>query len=189
VFTLGETRRVVEAGKRHGLVPRLHADQLAASGGAGLAAALGAASADHLDHITRDEIEAMSAAGTAAVLLPGVSMSMRLPFPDPDPILEAGVVVAIATDANPGTSYVLTMPFVIALACLEMGMSPEQAVWSATRGGALALQLGDHGWIKPGAVADLVVLAAGSYLQLPYRPDSNLVHSVVKAGRVAGGGM
>lgn len=183
VFTLDETRRVLEAGKRYGLVPRLHADQLAASGGAGLAAELGAASADHLDHVTPEEIAAMATAGTAAVLLPGVSLSMRLPFPDPGPLLQAGLTVAIATDANPGTSYVLTMPFVVALACLEMGMSAEQAVWSATRGGALSLQLPDRGWIKAGAAADLVVLDADSYLHLPYRPDSDLVHRVVKSGR------
>ena len=186
VFTLDETRRVVEAGRRHGLVPRLHADQLAASGGAGLAAELGAASADHLDHITAEEIAAMARARTTAVLLPGVSLSMRLPFPDPRPLLEAGLTVAIATDANPGTSYVLTMPFVVTLACLEMGMSAEQAVWSATRGGALSLQLPDRGWITAGAAADLVVLDADSYLHLPYRPDSNLIYRVIKSGRIVG---
>ena len=187
VFTLEETRRVVDAAKGYGLVPRLHADQLAASGGAGLAADVGAASADHLDHVSQAEIDAMAASGTAAVLLPGVSLSMRIPFPDPQPMLEAGLTVAIATDANPGTSYVLTMPFVVALACLEMGMSPEQAVWSATRGGAIALQMNDRGWLKRGAVADLVVLDADSYNHLPYRPDTDLVHRVFKAGLEVGG--
>ena len=187
VFTLDEARRVIAAGKRHGLTPRLHANQLAASGGAGLAAEVGAASADHLDHVSPGEISAMAAAGTAAVLLPGVSLSMRLPFPDPAALLDAGVTVAIATDANPGTSFVLTMPFVVALACLEMGMSAEQAVWSATRGGALSLRLADRGWIGPGAIADLVVLEADSYLHLPYRPDSDLVSSVIKRGTLVGG--
>ena len=187
VFTLDEARRVIAAGKRHGLTPRLHANQLAGSGGAGLAAEVGAASADHLDHVSPGEISAMAAAGTAAVLLPGVSLSMRLPFPDPAALLDAGVTVAIATDANPGTSFVLTMPFVVALACLEMGMSAEQAVWSATRGGALSLQLADRGWIGPGALADLVVLEADSYLHLPYRPDSDLVSSVIKRGTRVGG--
>ena len=79
------------------------------------------------------------------------------------------------------------MPFVVALACLEMGMSPEQAVWSATRGGAIALQMNDRGWLKRGAVADLVVLDADSYNHLPYRPDTDLVHRVFKAGLEVGG--
>jgi imidazolonepropionase len=184
VFTVEEARRIFEAGAAHGLVPRVHAEQLAASGGALLAAEVGAASADHLDHVGDDAIAAMAAAGTAAVLLPGVSLSMRLPFPDPRPLLEAGVTVAIATDANPGTSYVLTMPFVIALAALEMGMSVEQAVWSATRGGAVALELPDRGWIGPGAVADFVLLDADTYADLAYRPDSPVVDRVYKRGRL-----
>lgn len=181
-FTIDEARRVIDAGARHGLIPRLHADQLASSGGANLAASSGAASADHLDHVTQGEIAAMAEAGTVAVLLPGVSLSLRIPYPDHRPLLEAGVVVALATDANPGTSYVLTMPFVVALACLEMGMSVEQAVWSATRGGALALRLPDRGRIAPGAIADLVVLDAEAPAALAYRPDSRLVHRVFKRG-------
>ncbi|HEX9854539.1 MAG TPA: imidazolonepropionase [Acidimicrobiia bacterium] len=182
VFTVAETRRIVEAAKSHGLVPRLHACQLASSGGAGLAAEVGAASADHLDHVTGDELAAMEKAGTVAVLLPGVSFSMRLPQPDARRIAAAGVTIAIATDANPGTSYVLTMPFVIALATLEMGMSPDDALWSATRGGALALRERSKGWLRPGAAADIVVLDAPSHVHLAYRPDSPLVHAVLKDG-------
>ena len=94
---------------------------------------------------------------------------------------------AIATDANPGTSYVLTMPFVIALACLEMGMSPEQALWSATRGGALALGLDDRGLVAPGAAGDLVILDSDSFAAPAYRPDSDVVHAVIKSGAVVGG--
>jgi imidazolonepropionase len=186
-FTIEEARRVLEAGMGHGLIPRLHADQLTPSGGAALAADLGAASADHLDHITPEEVSALAEAGTTAVLLPGVSLSLRTPFPDPGPLLDAGVTVAIATDANPGTSYVLTMPFVVALACLEMGMTTEQALWSATRGGAISLQLPDRGWVRRDAAADLVVLDAESHVDLAYRPDSDLVRTVVKGGVVAAG--
>lgn len=187
-FTVAEARRVLEAAAAHGLVPRLHADQLTASGGALLAAEVGAASADHLDHVDDSAIAAMAAAGTAAVLLPGVSLSMRLPFPDPARLLEAGITVAIATDANPGTSYVLTMPFVVALASLEMGMSVEQAVWSATRGGAIALALADRGWIGPGSAADLVLLDADTFADLAYRPDSPVVDRVIKRGRLVEAG-
>ncbi len=119
-----------------------------------------------------------------AVLLPGVSFTMRLPYPDPARFVAAGVPVALATDANPGTSCVLTMPFIIALAALNMGMAPDAAVWSATRGGALALNEADKGWLGPGAVADAVVLDAPSHLHLPYRPDDDVVWKVIKSGRV-----
>ena len=183
-FTVDEAREVLEAGKAHGLTPRLHAEQLTHNGGARLAAEMAAASADHLDHASPADLEALAAAGTVAVALPGVSLSLRLPFPDVGRLRDAGVTVAIATDANPGTSYVLTMPFVVALACLEMGMSPEDAVWAATRGGALSLRRRDLGIVTHGSAGDLVVLDADTYLGLPYRPDSRLVTQVVKGGRL-----
>jgi imidazolonepropionase len=183
-FTVDEARRVLQAARAHGLEPRLHADQLAATGAAGLAAEVGAVSADHLDHASDDDLRAMAAAGTVGVLLPGVSLSMRLPFPDPARLREASVAIAIATDANPGTSYVLTMPFVVALAVLEMGMAPDEAVWSATRGGALALRMPDRGIISPGAIADLAVLDADTPAAIAYRPDSPLVATVIKGGVV-----
>jgi imidazolonepropionase len=97
---------------------------------------------------------------------------------------DAGVTVAIATDCNPGTSNVESMPLVIALACLEMGLTPEEAVWAATLGGARSLRLADRGQVAAGAVADLVVLDAPTYLHIPYRPGTDLVWGVVKAGRV-----
>jgi len=182
VFTVDQARSVLEAGRRHGLKLRLHANQLAPSGGALLAAELGATSADHLDHLDDDDIAALKKAGTVAVLLPGVSFSLRLPQARGRALWEAGATVALATDCNPGTSNIETMPFVVALACLEMGLSPEQAVWSATRGGALALGLGDRGVVTPGAVGDLVVLDHPSYVHLAYRPDAPPVRSVIKRG-------
>ena len=187
VFTVDQARRVLEAGKVHGLVPRLHANQLAHSGGAQLAAEVGAISADHLDHIDDDDIAALLGAGTVAVLLPGVSLSLQLPQPRARDLWEAGVTVALGTDCNPGTSHVETMPFVVALACLEMGLTPEQAVWSGTRGGALALGLEDRGQVTIGARGDLVVLNFPSYLHLAYRPDTPAVRTVIKRGLVVAG--
>lgn len=182
VFTVDQATTVLEAGRRHGLQLRLHANQLARSGGALLAAELGAMSADHLDHLEDEDIGALGEAGTIAVLLPGVSFSLQLPQARGRALWDAGVTVALATDCNPGTSNIETMPFVVALACLEMGLSPEQAVWSATRGGALALGLEDRGHIVTGAIGDLVVLAHQSYVHLAYRPDARPVRSVVKRG-------
>ena len=182
VFTVDQARRVLVAGKAHGLVPRLHANQLARSGGVQLAAEVGAISADHLDHLEDDDIELVRAAGIVAVMLPGVAFSLRLPQARGRDLWDAGVPVALGTDCNPGTSNIETMPFVVALACLEMGLSPEQAVWSATRGGALALGLEDRGWLGPGAVGDLVILNDPSYVHLAYRPDAPHVAGVIKRG-------
>jgi imidazolonepropionase len=187
VFTVEQARTVLQAGRHHGLLPRLHANQLAASGGAQLAAELGAVSADHLDHIDEADIAALRTAGVVAVLLPGVSFSLRLPQARGNELWDAGVTVALATDCNPGTSNIETMPFVIALACLEMGLSPERAIWSASRGGALALGLDDRGQLTPGALGDLVVLAHPSYVHLAYRPDAPPVKAVIKRGELVAG--
>ena len=187
VFTVEQARRILLAGRQRGLEPRLHANQLAASGGARLAADLGAVSADHLDHIDDADVDALRAAGVVAVLLPGVSFSLRLPQAPGNDLWDAGVTVALATDCNPGTSNIETMPFVIALACLEMGLSPERAIWSATRGGALAVGLEDRGRLTPGALGDLVVLAHPSYVHLAYRPDAPPVRAVIKRGELVAG--
>jgi imidazolonepropionase len=182
VFTVDQARRVLVAGKEQGLEPRLHANQLAASGGAELAAEIGARSADHLDHLSDDDIELLREAGTVAVLLPGVSFSLQLPQARGCDLWDAGVTVALGTDCNPGTSNIETMPYVVALACLEMGLTPEQAVWSATRGGALALGLDDRGMLAPGKQGDVVILTHPSYMHLVYRPDAPHVAGVVKRG-------
>ncbi|MDJ0498145.1 MAG: imidazolonepropionase [Acidimicrobiia bacterium] len=187
VFTVEQARSVLYAGRQHGLEPRLHANQLAASGGAKLAAELGAVSADHLDHIDDEDIDVLRAAGVVAILLPGVSFSLQLPQARGNDLWDAGVTVALATDCNPGTSNIETMPFVIALACLEMGLSPERAIWSATRGGALALGLEDRGQLTPGALGDFVVLAHPSYVHLAYRPDAPPVRAVIKRGELVAG--
>jgi len=181
-FTVDETRTILTAAAQHGLAARLHANQLGHSGGAALAADIGAVTADHLDHLTETDIAGLRAAGTVAVLFPTVSFSLRLDPPPARRLWDAGVPVAIATDCNPGTSYVENMQFVIAVATLTAGLTPEESVWAATRGGARALQLDDRGWVKPGTVADLVMLEADSYLEIPYRPGTDLVRMVIKGG-------
>ena len=181
-FTVDEARRVLEAGRRYGLRPRLHANQLGDTGGVELAVAMKAVSADHLEHLGPQQAAALGGAGIVAVLCPTVSWSMQAPQAPGALLWDRGVVVALATDCNPGTSYVESMQLVVAVACLEMGLRLEEAVWSSTRGGALALEEADKGRIVAGAVADLLVLDADSYRHLVYRPDANLVRTVIKQG-------
>lgn len=181
-FTIDEAKRVLDAGQAAGLSARLHADQLSRSGGGMLAATVGAVAADHLDHATDEDINALAEAGTVAVLLPGVSFTMQEPPPDARHFIDAGVTVALATDCNPGTSFVETMPFIIALAATTAGMTPAEALTSATVGGARALGFDDRGILARGKLGDLVVLSAPSHEHLVYRPDGDLVERVIKRG-------
>ena len=186
-FSVEEARRIFDAGKELGLPPRVHAEQLTRSGGAALSAGIGAASADHLDHVTEEDADVLAAAGVTAVLMPGASYTLRSPQAPGRMLLDHGVVVALATDCNPGTSYFESMGPVISLAVVQMGLAVEQAIYAATRGGALALGLEDHGVIAPGTAGDLVVLDAPSPVHIPYRPGTNLVWKTVKAGTVVAG--
>ena len=187
VFSVDEGRRILVAAAEHGLGARVHAEQLGHSGGALLASELGAVSADHLDHATPDDADALAEAGVAAVLVPGASYNLRSPQA-PGPMLwDAGCTVALASDCNPGTSYFESMALVISLAVVQMGLTTQQAIWSATRGGALSLGLGDRGLIEVGSVGDLVVLDAPSPAHIPYRPATNLVWKTVKNGQVVAG--
>lgn len=181
-FESSEAARILEAGRQHGLRPRVHAEQLAHSGGAQLAAMVGAASADHLDHADEVDIAALRDARVVATLLPGVSLTMGTPPPPVQAILDAGVPVALATDCNPGTSYLTSMPLVVTLAVLDWRMTPEQALWAATCGGARALDV-DAGTIRPGARADIVILDSDSPADLAYRPGRDLVAQVFVAGQ------
>src|SRR5690606_22331520 len=168
-FDVDQARRVLTAGQGAGLGSKVHAEQLGHSGGAALAAEIGAASADHLDHATPEDARLLAEAGTCAVLVPGASFQLRGPQA-PGPMLwDAGVTVALATDCNPGTSYIESMPFTIALGVVQMGLTPDQALWAATRGGALSLGLEDRGRLTPGDRADLVILDAPSHHHLAYR--------------------
>ena len=181
-FSVEDARRIAEAADAAGLGMRVHADQTSHIGATALAAEIGAASADHLDFATAADLAALAASGTAAVLLPGVSYSMKLPPPDGRRAWDSGATVAIATDCNPGTAFVETMPFMISLAVLHAGLRADEALWAATRGGASALQLDDRGVVAPGAVGDLVVINAPTHEHIAYRPDGDLVVGVVKDG-------
>jgi imidazolonepropionase len=172
------TRTVLVAGRAAGLGLRVHANQLSAGPGVRLAVELGAASADHCTFLTDADVDALSAGTTVATLLPGVEFSTRSPYPDARRLLDAGVVVALATDCNPGSCFTSSMPFCVALAVREMGMTPAEAVWAATAGGAAALGRTDIGRIAVGARAHLTVLDAPSYRHLAYRPGVPLARAL-----------
>ena len=169
-FGADEARTVLEAGIAAGLQPRVHANQLGPGPGVQLAAEVGAAAADHCTYLDDADVAALADSGVVAGLLPGVEFSTRSPYPDARRLIDAGVTVALATDCNPGSSYTSSMPFCIALAVREMGMTPLEALWSATRGGAFSLRRDDVGHLAVGAKADLVVLDAPSHVHLAYRP-------------------
>ena len=183
-LTVDQARRVLEAGRRHGLAPRIHAEELAHTGGARLAAELRCLSADHLVHADEGDAQALAGAGVVAVLLPATAFCLRSGYAPARMLHDAGVTLALATDCNPGTSNTTSMPFVIALACSAYGLSPDEAVLAATEGGARALGRHDIGHLRAGARADLVVLDTDRWADLAYRPGMPLVHTVVKDGRV-----
>jgi imidazolonepropionase len=183
-FGADAARAVLAAGSAAGLGVRVHAAQLEPGPGPQLAAEFGAASADHCTHLTDADVTALRDAGVVATLLPAAEFSTRSRYPDARRLIDAGVPVALATDCNPGTSYTTSMPFVVALAVREMGMTPAEAVRAATAGGAAALRRGDVGVLTPGARADLVLLDAPSHVHLAYRPGVPIVRTVVRAGQV-----
>jgi imidazolonepropionase len=183
-FTVEQARRVLLAGRAAGLGLRIHADELARSGGSLLAAELGCASADHLIHVASEEIAVMKAAGIVAVMLPGTSYTLGVEFAPARAFLEAGVTDALASDFNPGTCDCENMQMIISLACQGMKLTPDQALYAATAGGAAALRREDVGSLEVGKRCDFSVLAAESRSELPYHFGVNLVSDVVIGGRV-----
>jgi imidazolonepropionase len=182
-FDADEARTVLAAGAQRGLGLRVHGNQLAAGPGVQVAVQVGAASVDHCTYLSGADVDALAGGDTVATLLPGVEFSTRSPYPDARRLVDAGVTVALATDCNPGTSYTSSMPFVIALAVREMGLSPAQALWSATAGSARSLRRADVGVVTVGGRADLAVLDAPSYLHLAYRPGVPIARALELSGR------
>ena len=186
-FDEHQSRAVLAAGKAAGLGVKVHGNQLHQGPGVQLAVELDATSVDHVCHTTDADIEALAASSTVATLLPAADFSTRNRYPDARRLWDAGVTVALGADCNPGTSYTTSMPFVIALAVRDLRLSPDEALWAATAGGAKALGRDDLGVLRPGAVADLALLDAPSHLHLAYRPGVPLVVAVVKNGAPARG--
>ncbi|MFD7161512.1 imidazolonepropionase [Kribbella sp. NPDC059898] len=183
-FDADQGRAILQAGIARGLQPRVHANQLGEGPGVQLAAEVGAASADHCTYLTDADVDALASSGVVAGLLPAIEFSTRSPYPDARRLLDAGVTVALATDCNPGSGYSSSMPFCIALAVREMHMTPAEALWSATAGGATSLRRPDLGHLTPGAPANLAVLDAPTYLHLAYRPAVPLITQTFIAGRL-----
>ena len=184
-FDADQCRSVLEAGRAAGLGTRLHANQLGHGPGVQLAVELGCASADHCTYLTPADVDALASGSTVATLLPATDFSTRQPYPNARQLLDAGAVVALACNCNPGSSFTTSMPFCLALAVREMHMTVDEAIWSATKGGAVALRRDDIGHLAPGARADLVVLDAASPIELVYRPGVDLVAATFVGGVLA----
>lgn len=185
-FSLEECRQVLAAGLRHGLIPRVHAEQLSHTGASRLAVELGAASADHLDHITDTHIRALADSDVVAVLLPGANFHLGLAkYPPARRLIEAGAVVALATDFNPGSSPTLNMQFILSLACTAMRMIPTEAISTTTINAAYSLGRADRlGSLEPGKQADLAVMAVSDYREIPYYFGWNHCMMTLKRGQI-----
>jgi imidazolonepropionase len=186
-YSVEECQRFLVAARAVGLDLKIHTEQLTHSGGAALAARLGAASADHLEHATDNDMRALAAAGVSGVILPGAALTLGGQPPPGRRLLDAGATVAIATDCNPGTSNTESMPLMISLAVALAGMTPAEAVVAATAGGAAALRLSDRGVLRVGARCDLAILESPSWLDVAYHPGSPGVAMTIRGGEVISG--
>jgi imidazolonepropionase len=185
VFSLDESRRILDRARDLGLRLKLHADELTPLGGAELAASLRATSADHLLCITAAGIDALAASGTVATLLPGTAFFLGMPYAPARRLIERGVAVALASDCNPGTCPTENLPLVGAMACTQMRMLPAEAINALTLNGAAALGRSDRlGSLEPGKQADLVICDVSDYRHLFYHFGINHVRRVIKRGRV-----
>lgn len=190
VFTPEQSKRILEAGKEYGLIPKIHADEIEPYGGAELAAEVGAISADHLLKASDEGIKAMAEKGVVGVLLPGTAFFLMAEFAQARKMIDAGVAVALSTDQNPGSSPTISLPFIMNLGCLKMGMTPEEVLTAATINAAHAIGVADEvGSLEAGKKADITIFDVPNYLTLSYQYGMNHVDTVIKAGKqlVVGG--
>lgn len=184
-FDQAESRRILRAGMEHGLIPRIHADELTHAGAAELAAEVGAASADHLEFVSDAAVAGMRDAGVVAVLLPGVNLFLGMErYAPARKLLTEGVDVALATDFNPGTSPTQDLGLILTLACTGYGMTPGEVLRGVTASAAKALRLEDRGTLEAGQRADLTVLDVDDYWQVPYLAGRSHVEGVIRAGEL-----
>lgn len=185
VFTPEQSRRILEAGKKYGLTPKIHADEIEPYEGAELAADIGAISAEHLLVASDEGIKKMAESGTVAVLLPGTAFFLRAPFARGRLMVDEGVPVAISTDFNPGSSPTISLPFIMNLACMNMGMTLEEVLTATTINAACAInRSAEIGSLEEGKKADVVILNVGNYKQLQYYYGMNHTDTVIKNGKV-----
>ncbi|WP_273835194.1 imidazolonepropionase [Guptibacillus sedimenti] len=183
VFTPDQSKRILEAGKEYGLIPKIHADEIEPYAGAELAASVGAISADHLLRASDQGIKDMAEAGVMGVLLPGTAFFLMADFAQSRKMIDAGVGIALSTDANPGSSPTLSLPFIMNLGCLKMGMTPEEVLTATTINAAHAIGIADTaGSLEVGKKADITIFDVPNYLTLSYQYGMNHVDTVLKGG-------
>ncbi len=184
-FDAETSERILLAGKSHGMTPKIHAEELSRSGGAAVAAKVGAVSADHLEHVSDQDVAALRGAGVVATLLPGVSFFLNHGYAPARKLIDGGVPVAIATDFNPGSCMSYSMPMMMTIACTQMRMTPEEALCAATLNGAAALGISDDtGSIEVGKRGDLLVANVPDYRYLAYHFGANHVSMTIKNGTI-----
>jgi imidazolonepropionase len=185
-FSVVQSKRILQAGRQWGLAPRLHAEQLSRTGAARLAILMRAASCDHLEHVNKSDIQALGKSETVATLLPGCDFHLGLKqYAAARALIEAGAIVALATDYNPGTSPTLSMPMILSLACAQLRMTPAEAITAATVNAAYSLgREKSIGSLEVGKQADIAVFEVADYREIPYYFGGNLCWMTVKRGRV-----
>ncbi len=188
-FTVAQSKRILETGKKYGLKPRLHADEFVESGAAELAGEVGAISADHLMAVSADGINALVENNVIATLLPGTTFFLgKSTYAPARELINSGITLSLATDFNPGSCYIQSMPFIMTLACMHLGMTVEESFQAATYHGAKALDLEDKiGSIKVGKSADLIIWGISSLLDIPYYVSNHPIRYVMKNGEIVFG--